>query len=271
MTSHCGSRIPSFVLCVTLGALGAAGCGATAVVGPGAVPDASVATDDTPVATVDTPVTPPVDVPVAPPIDVPISRRDVPPTMPVDVPRPRLDVPMPVTTCGPENDGRACGIPGQTCATVGGDECTSHYACRCGLDRRWSCSTSMPVDCDAGTVEPSDAATPVTCTFAGRYTAAIEDATLWFDFSPEGLWRAAMDEASLASPVIAGTYSVMGTTLVLTGETREGGGGGSCEVTDRGTYLTRFSADCASMRLELRSEDCEERGSTLQRMTFSRR
>jgi len=189
--------LSSYLLCITLGALGTLGCGATAVVGTPA--DAAVAADngspatDVPVTRVDVPVTR-VDVPVGPLVDRPATTPDVPPTM------------------------------------------------------------------------------PMTCPLAGRYTASIEGTTLWFEFTAGGVWRAAQDEAGLAAPLIMGTYSVADGALVLTGETHPGGGGGSsCTPSDRGEFTLSFSPDCASLRLGLRSDDCDDRGETLARLDFARR
>ncbi len=190
MLNHRRTALSSYLLCVTLGALGTVGCGATAVVG--AASDASVAPDNGSPAT-DVPATP-VDVPIGPLVDRPATRPDVPTTM------------------------------------------------------------------------------PMTCPLVGRYTASIEDNTLWFEFTADGVWRAAQDEAGLSSPLIAGTYSVADGAVVLTGETHPGGGGGSsCTPSDRGEFTLGFSPDCASLRLGLRGDDCGDRGDTLARLVFARR
>lgn len=254
------------------------GCGATSIQGPSPSPDAAVVTDtgasvDRTTPTADAPSTTPVDVPSTTPVDAPVPPRDVPiPSHDTGFP---TDVP-PTFPCGPENDGRACDSPGTGCGGAGGGTCSTSFNCSCGADRRWSCSVSSPpFPCDAGAPDVStpDDVPPSTCSLVGRYSVSFMGQMLWFEFTSTGRWRGAQTESELATaPAVEGTYAVMGSTVALSGETRGGGMGmSSCAPTDTGRYTVIFTLDCGRMRLSLISDDCADRGDSLDRFSFDRR
>ncbi|MEZ4408217.1 MAG: hypothetical protein R3A52_17325 [Polyangiales bacterium] len=263
----------SLALSVCAGAT--VGCGATSIQGPS--PDASAGTDasivtdtaasvDRVTPTVDVPTTTPVDVPSTTPVDVPVPPRDV--GAPTDV--------SPTFPCGPENDGRACDSPGTGCGGAGGGECSTSFNCACGADRRWSCSVSSPpFPCDAGAPDVSipDDVPPSTCSIVGRYAIPIMGETLWFEFTSGGVWRGAISESELSTtPAIQGTYTVTGSTVTLSGETRGGGMGmSSCTPMDVGRYALQFAPDCGRARLRVIADDCAERGMSIDMFEFQRR
>lgn len=231
-------------------ALLALGCSST--ITPLGGSDASLATDSV-VASTDVPRT--TDGAVAQ--DIP-ARPDVPVIS--------SDVLEPPTECALENDGRACASPGMGCAAAGGGCGVTSFQCECGANRRWACTVRTGPPCpDSGVITPSDGGT---CSVVGVWSISFMGQVVYFSFELT-TWRAAQTLDGLASPIARGSWVMRGDTV----EIREDAGGmmTGCAPTDLGVYRPFFQSFCNTMRLELVSDQCSERGDGLSSWTFSRR